>query len=146
MNLRNQRRIAADLLKVGVNKVRFDSDRLEDVHEALTRDDLRYLISSGAITKKQDKGNSRGRIRKRLNQKKKGKRRGQGKRKGSSKARNGGKRAWVNKIRALRDELRTLKTNGVITQGQYRSFYLKAKGNLFHSRRHMREYIERTVK
>lgn len=146
MNLKNQRRMAADLMKVGQNRVKFNPERMEEVSEALTREDVRYLISSGAITKKPVKGNSRGRIKARQKQKKKGKQRGQGSRKGSVKTRVGGKRAWITKIRAIRDELRKIREENEIEDGQYRALYLKAKGNLFHSRRHLREYVGRMKK
>ena len=76
MNLKGQRRMAAQLMKVGKNKVKFDSDRLDDASEALTKDDVRALINSGAITERPKVGNSRGRVRQRKAQQKKGRQRG----------------------------------------------------------------------
>ena len=35
MNLRNQKRMAAELMKVGQNKVVFDESKLEDIVEAI---------------------------------------------------------------------------------------------------------------
>ncbi|MBD3387701.1 MAG: 50S ribosomal protein L19e [Candidatus Altiarchaeales archaeon] len=143
MNLRNQRRLAAEVLKVGVNRVKFDGERLEDISEALTRDDIRTLIKSGAISRKPVKGVSRGRARERERQKEKGRRRGKGHRRGTSNARAPRKREWIRKIRAVRDELRKLKEKKEITVPEYRKLYNQAKGNLFQSRRHLREHIER---
>jgi len=144
MNLRGQRRLAAEVMKIGANKVRFNEERLEDVSEALTREDIRALVKSGAITKKPERGVSRGRARERDKQKKKGRQRGKGKRGGTSKARTPKKRSWINKIRAVRDELKNMREKGEITVSEYRKLYRQAKGNLFQSRRHLREHVERT--
>ncbi len=146
MNLRGQRRLAADVLDVGVNRVTFNPERLEDIDEALTREDIRALIKTGAIGKKPVKGVSRGRARAKAEQKRKGRRRGSGHREGSGNARDPSKRRWVNKIRAIRDELRKMRENGDITVSEYRKLYRQAKGNLFQSRRHLREHVERMRK
>ncbi len=44
MRLKSQRRLAAQLLKIGENKVWFDEDRLEEVKEAITKVDIKKLI------------------------------------------------------------------------------------------------------
>jgi ribosomal protein L19E len=41
----------------------------------------------------------------------------------------------------LRDELKTLRTAKKIDDSTYRKFYRQIKGNLFHSRRHLREHL-----
>jgi len=48
----------------------------------------------------------------------------------------------MNKIRALRDLLKTLRTKEVIERSSYRLLYRKAKGGYFRSRRHIKLYIE----
>ncbi|MBD3260808.1 MAG: 50S ribosomal protein L19e [Candidatus Altiarchaeales archaeon] len=143
MNLRNQRRMAAELLKVGENKVNFNQERLEEVADALTREDIRYLINSGAIAAKQEKGQSRGRIRQAKQKRSKGLKTGHGSRKGTAKARYDTKRLWVVKVRALRDELRKMRQEDIVDQSTYRKLYNQIKGGLFHSRRHLREQVER---
>jgi len=143
MNLSGQRRLAARLLKVGQTRVKFNPERIEDIDEALTKDDIRALISSGALVKKQKKGISRGRAREKKAQQKKGRRRGSGKRKGTVNARVPKKRAWISKIRAIRDELKKMRETGDLTASEYRRLYLQAKGNLFQSRRHLHEHIQR---
>lgn len=146
MNLRNQRRLAAEILKAGATRVVFNKERLEDAGEAITREDIRLLIKNGVISVKPLKGNSRGRIREKAAQKKKGRGRGHGSRKGTKNARTPSKKAWVNKIRALRDELRKMKEEKKIDESMYRKLYRQSKGNLFHSRRHVREHVERMLK
>jgi len=143
MNLRGQRNLAAKVMKSGKNRVKIDPDRMEEVSEALTRDDIRALIKSKAITKKPKKGVSKGRARQRKKKQKAGRQRGPGHRKGTSKARTPKKRAWITKIRAIRDELKKMRQEGEISPSEYRKLYIQAKGNLFQSRRHLREQIGR---
>jgi large subunit ribosomal protein L19e len=143
MNLKSQKRIASKIMKAGKSRIRFNKEKLADISGALTKDDIRGLIKSEAIIKKPKKGNSRGRIRLKKTAKKKGRSKGPGRREGTSKARTPKKRRWINKIRAVRDELRKMKETGQITSSEYRSLYLKAKGNLFQSRRHLHEYVQR---
>jgi large subunit ribosomal protein L19e len=143
MDLRGQKRIAADVLGVGVNRIKIDPEMLEDVSKAITREDIRYHISTGAISVRPERGVSRGRLREKLMQKRKGRRKGSGHRSGTKNARTGKKEAWIRKIRAIRDELRKMKENKEIDISEYRKLYRQAKGNLFHSRRHLREYVGR---
>jgi large subunit ribosomal protein L19e len=143
MNLRNKKKLAADIMKIGVSRVRVDPEQQEDVSKAITRDDVRHQIATGAITEKPEKGNSRGRFRAKLAQKKKGRRKGAGRRGGTSAARRPGKEAWISKIRAIREELRKMKDDKEITVAEYRRYYRQAKGNLFNSRRHLRELVGR---
>ena len=41
MNLETQKRIAADILKIGETRVFFDPARLKEIEEAITRGDIR---------------------------------------------------------------------------------------------------------
>ncbi|MFH0859613.1 MAG: 50S ribosomal protein L19e [Candidatus Altiarchaeota archaeon] len=143
MNLLTQKRIASKLLKAGVSRVRLDPESAEEIGEAITREDIRILIAKGAISAKPKQGISKGRARARKLQKKKGRRKGHGSRKGTKKARTPKKKRWIGKIRAIRDELRKLKDEKVINESQYRKLYRQSKGNLFNSRRHLRDYVER---
>ncbi len=143
MDLRGQKRIAADVLGVGVNRIKINPEMLEDVSKAITRDDIRHHISLGAISAKPKQGISRGRLHERLEQKDKGRRSGHGHRSGKKGARVGKKERWINKIRAIRDELKKMKENKEIDTTVYRKLYRQAKGNLFHSRRHLREHVGR---
>ena len=139
MKLDYQRRVSADLLKCGVHRVWID-DRVEiqeKISEAVTRDDIRQLIVQRFIRKHQKRGISRGRIRFINEQKAKGRRKGHGKRKGAKNARTPSKRKWITKIRALRDELKNLRNGKELTASQYRKYYLRAKGGLYHSRAHL---------
>ncbi len=146
MNLRSQKRIAADIMGIGISRVVMGPERIEDVAKAITRDDIRNCISTGAISLKPAKGNSRARFKKKIKQKKKGRRRGPGHKTGKIGARIPKKKTWIGKIRAIRDELRKMKDEKSISESTYRKLYRQGKGNLFHNRRHIREYVERTKK
>lgn len=138
-----QKRLAAELLKVGVSRVRIDPSKTEDVGSALTKDDVRRLIESGAIWAERVKGNSRGRWRELHEKRKKGHRRGYGKRKGGKKARTDEDEIYVNTSRKLRTYLRFLRDQEVIDRKTYRKLYLRVKGGMFKNlsdlKRHLTE-------
>jgi large subunit ribosomal protein L19e len=141
-DLRNQKRLAAEVMKVGASRVRIDPDRTEEVASAVTRADVRKLVSGGVIVAVQKSGVSRGRGRKIAQQKAKGRRTGPGSRKGAANARNPRKARWVNQIRALRDELKQLREKGAIDASAYRDYYVRAKGGQFRSRAHLRSHMK----
>jgi large subunit ribosomal protein L19e len=141
MDLRNQRRMASEILKCGENRVWIDPERAEEAEECITRADVRTAIASGIIAAKPKKGISKSRVRYKLNQKAKGKRKGPGSRKGTINARLADKRRWISIIRPIRDELKTLRDEGKITPSVYRIYYRKAKGGVYKSRRNIRQHM-----
>lgn len=141
-NLTSQRRLAAKMLKVGKNRVWIDPDRIEDVDVAMTRDDIRKLIHEGVIKAHPIKGISRGRARALHEIKKKGLRRGPGSRTGSKHARISRKEIWMNKIRALRINLRKLKSERVITIPTYRKMYGVVGSGRFDSVADLQRYLK----
>lgn len=141
MNLRAQKRMAATLLKTGLNRVWFDDDRLTEVKEAITKADIRALIKDKAIQAKPEQGNSRYRIRKLKKQKSKGRRKGKGSRTGKKTARLSSKESWMAKIRTQRDLIKTLREKLLIDCSTYRMLYRKSKGGFFRSRRHIKLYL-----
>ncbi len=142
MDLRLQRKLAAQLLKCGQNRVWFDPSALEDISSAATKEDIRELIEQGLIKKRPIKGICRARINKKRIQKRKGRRRGHGRRKGKKTARMPRKRQWIIRIRAIRRRLRYLRDTGAIDRSVYRLLYRKAKGGEFRSVSHLNAYIE----
>ncbi len=141
MDLRNQRRMAADVLKCGENRVWIDPNSLEEVADCITRADIRTAVDSGIIKALPKKGISKGRARYAADQKAKGRRKGQGSRKGTSNARLSDKGIWMGTIRALRDELKTLRADGKITPSVYRKYYMRAKGGMYKSRRNLVSHL-----
>ena len=49
MNLTAQKRIAAEILKCGENRVYFDPYLMDEIKMAITREDIRNLIKEGII-------------------------------------------------------------------------------------------------
>jgi len=141
MDLKNQKRMAAELLGCGKNRVWIDPNRIEDVADAITRADVRTAIDSGTIKALPKKGISKARTRYAQGQKSKGRRRGPGSRKGATGARNPKKRRWIQTIRPIRDELRQLRDEEKISRSVYREFYMKAKGGMFKSRNHVVSHL-----
>lgn len=142
MNLRSQKRLASNILKIGENRVWIDPDRLEDVEEAVTRDEIRRLIKEGTIKAKPQKGISRGRTRISDEKRKKGRRKGFGSRTGKITANVSRKEAWINHIRAIRAHLKHLRLRRVIQKDVYRRLYILAKGGIFRDINHLERYIE----
>ena len=140
-DLRHQRRMAAEVLKCGENRVWMDPDRCEEIAKAVTRSDIRLLIKGGAIAKKPVKGISSARKKKLKMQKEKGRRKGPGSRKGAKNARYPRKRKWVVTIRAIRAYLRGLRDEGKIDRHTYRIYYRRAKGGVFRSKAHLRSHL-----
>ena len=54
-----QRRLAAQILKCGENRIKFDPDSLEDIKEAITKTDIRSLINNGLISRRRLHNTSR---------------------------------------------------------------------------------------
>lgn len=141
MDLRNQRRLAAEVLKCGENRIWIDPEQTEEVEKAVTRRDVRNLVKQGVIKARKKKGVSRGRARKLHAQQKKGRRRGYGSRKGTAYARLPKKRRWIRTIRPIRAYLRELKKEKLIDKSMYRKYYIRAKGGEFKSKHHLKTHL-----
>ena len=140
----NQRRMAAKILKCGINRVYMvpDREKLGEISEATTRGQVRQLITRGYIRKLKEKGVSRGRARAFHQQRVEGRRRGPGSRRGKAGARTNPKTRWISNQRAMRRVLRSLRNTGKLTTIQYRAYYRMAKGGQFHGRGHMLQQME----
>jgi large subunit ribosomal protein L19e len=141
-DLSAQKRLAADVLDVGQNRIWFDPDAQGAIADAITREDIRDLVDDGSIQSKEAKSNSRGRARERDAKRTYGHRTGPGSRRGKKGGRKDEKEQWKNQIRAQRAKLRELRAEGEITQSQYRDLYDKSKGGEFRSVRYLLNYIE----
>ena len=128
--LSTQKRLAAEVLGVGKGRVLFDPDRLADIKEALTKEDIRELIKDEAIKAKAIKRKIRGRKKsKKKKNKRKIKRR---------------KQDYVHKIRKLRKYLLSVKRD--IGIKEYRNLRKLAKAGQFKSKEYLREYVEKSLK
>ncbi len=137
-----QRRLAAEIMKCGINRVRFDPESIDEIKEAITKQDVRVLIRNGTISRKDVNNTSRFWARKNKAQKVKGKQKGPGSRKGPSTARLNPKRDWMNRIRLQRRYIKQLRDIHKITTTSYHELYMKSKGGFFRSLRHLKLYTE----
>ncbi len=140
--LNSQRRLAAQVLKVGQNRVWIDPARTEDVETAMTRDEVRRLVHEGVIKALPVAGISRARARIMREKRKKGRRSGPGSRTGTGHARVSKKRAWMSKIRALRKKLRELKAKKTIPENAYQKLYRMASSGRFESVADLERYLK----
>ena len=138
-----QRRLAASILGIGVNRVYISPDpkEQENILDAITREAIRGLIRRNVIQKRPERGVSRGRARHRAAQRAKGRRRGHGSRGGALNARTPQKTRWIGMIRAMRRHLRELKASGRIDVPTYRKFYSQSKGGMFKSKSHLDQQL-----
>jgi len=139
MSLVSQKRLAAELLKVGTTRIWVDPDDTDRVASAITREEIRKLIHEGSIAKIPKKGISRGRKRTHRQELLAGRHKGPGRRKGGIKP---GKQMWITRIRSIRRRLRSLRDRRLITTDVYRKLSLMSKGGNFRSAAHLDEYIE----
>jgi large subunit ribosomal protein L19e len=132
MSIKLSRRIAAELLDRGVSKVRIKPDRVEDAKKAITREDVRNLITTGAVYALKEKHNQSiysKELREKRNQ---GRGRGPGRRKGSANARMAVD--YKKKIRGQRRVLALLKKEKAIDNLSYKKYYRLVKGGNFQTK------------
>lgn len=130
MTIATVRRLAADIMNVGQNKVRISPDGLKEAEGALTRADVKGLIDKGVITKVRPAGRA---------SKKRTKRRGRGKRKGSTVST---KDLWMKKVRAQRKFLRMLLKTEALKESEKRGIYKKVKSGIFRNKKAMLLYLK----
>jgi large subunit ribosomal protein L19e len=141
VNIKKKRELVARILGVGSNRVRFEPDRLEDVGDSITRENIRSLVNSGAIWTVQRKGTSRGRsVDKKSVWKIHGK--GPGSKKGKRTARVGKKAVYVVRVRSMRYHLKVLKDRKDVNNDVYWNLYKKVNGGQVRSLAHLRDLVK----
>lgn len=142
MSLNSQRRLAAEILKVGEGRVWIDPERIDYVEAAITRNEIRKLIHEKVVRCLPEKGVSRARARLLAEKRKKGLRRGPGGKSGSARSKISKKQAWMNRIRPLRKRLCELKDTRAITESTYRKLYDMSESGVFESKADLERYIK----
>ncbi|MBT8242766.1 MAG: 50S ribosomal protein L19e [Nitrosopumilus sp.] len=137
VNLRAKKRLAARVTGVGVHRIRFDTDHLDDIADAITRENIRSLITANTIKIKSFTGTSKGRAHDKKAQKNK---RGttQGSKQGRKGARVGKKEVYVAKVRSLRRLLKIAKDRKDLTNPEFWALYKKVGGNTVRNKAHLR--------
>ncbi len=132
-DLSSQRRLAAQILKVGQNRVWINPDHMDDVEGAITREEVRKLIHEKVIMTMPEKGVSRSRAKIIREKKRKGRRGGPGSFTGAGYATVTKKEVWMTRIRSLRRKLRELKESRTVTEDTYSQYYRMAGSGRFAS-------------
>ena len=130
MNLRAKKQLAAKTLRVGKSRILFVNERIEEIKEAITKQDIRDLYKDGAIKIKEIKG--------RKTIKNKNKRRSPG---NIRKNVNRRKRNYVIMTRKLRKHLKELKNRGQIDTKEVKELRKKIRNKAFRSKAHMKEQM-----
>ena len=129
MNLGKKKMLAVRTLNVGKEKIVFVKSRLNEIKEAITKQDIRDLQKEGAIIIKEKKGRrkvkknksrSPGNIRKKVNKRKK---------------------EYVIITRKLRKYVAELKKQGKISNESFKEIRKKIRNREFRSLAHLKEHI-----
>jgi large subunit ribosomal protein L19e len=130
MNLSKKKKLAKRTFGVGENRIVFVESRLNDIKEAITKQDMRDLRQDKAIIIKEKKGRkkvirkrrrSTGNIRKKINTR---------------------KRDYVILTRKLRKYVSEMKNQGKISKEEVDDIRKKIRNKTFRSKSHLKEYIE----
>lgn len=130
MNLSKKKAIAVKTFGVGKERIVFVKSRLEEIKEAITKQDIRDLFESGAILIKPKKGRKKverkktkrtdGKIRKRINKR---------------------KQDYVKLTRKLRKYSSELKNLGKISREELKEIRKKIRNRFFKNKSSLKEYI-----
>ena len=144
VNLKAKKRLVSRVMGVGVHRVKFDADHLDDVSNAITRAEIRSLITANTIKIRSFTGTSKGRAHTKKSQRNK---RGttQGSKQGRKGARVGKKQVYVAKVRALRRLLKIAKDRSELTNPEFWALYKKVGGNTVRNKAHLRTLMEETI-
>jgi large subunit ribosomal protein L19e len=131
MKLKKKKELARKTLKCGKGRVIFLKPRLEEIKEAITKEDVRDLQKDGAIVIKNQKGRRKVKVKKR--------KKGIGKIKKKVNVR---KRDYVILTRKLRKYVAELKKQKKISKEEAKELREKIRNKMFRSQAHLKEQIK----
>ena len=141
VNLRAKKRLVSRVTGVGIHRIRFDTDHLIDIADAITRANIRSLITANTIRIKPFTGTSKGRAHfKKAQRNKRGTT--QGSKKGRKGARVGKKTVYVAHVRALRRLLKIAKDRKDLTNPEFWLLYKRVGGNTVRNKAHLRTLMD----
>ena len=130
MKLEGKKALVARALNLGKKRIIFNSQRLSEVKEAITKQDIKDLLSSGAISIREVKG-------RKIITKRKGRRRAGSFRK---KVKNS-KRRYMILTRKFRAHLKNLRSKDKITKDEYIKLRKEISASLFKDLSRLKERI-----
>jgi len=129
MNLGKKKELAKRTFGIGKDRIIFVGSRLDEIKDAITKQDIRDLRESGAILIKEASG------RKKIRSKR---RRGTGNIRKSTKV---GKRDYMILTRKLRKHVAEMKKSGELAKDMVNDIRKKIRNKAFRSKAHLREHI-----
>src|SRR3989344_3118590 len=134
MDLSKKRALATRVLGVGAGRIMFNAQRLDEIKEAITKQDIRDVVADKAIYIKEIKGRRVNTGRKR-------------RRAGSIRMRpNQRKREYVRITRKMRAYAGELRKQGKITREELLTLRKEIRGKQFGTKSHIKERIESLTK
>lgn len=131
MKLDKKKVLAARIFRVGKERIIFVEPRLDEIKEAITKEDIRSLKADGAIIIKP--------IKAKRSKQKRIVRRGPGNIKKNAKNK---KKEYIIITRKLRKYIQELKNKNLLTGEQTSDIRKKIRNRYFRSKAHLKEYIE----
>jgi len=129
MNLSKKKKLAKKTFGVGSERIVFLESRLDEIKDAITKQDIRDLEKSGAIIVLSEKG--RAKVSKRKSRSAGNIRKKMGRR----------KRGYIIITRKLRQYLQDLYSRGEISNEDLESMRKRIRNKEFRSKVHLKEYI-----
>lgn len=135
MQLNKKKELASRVLGVGKGRIVFNKEALEEIKEALTKQDIKDLVKANSIFVKEISGT--------LKKKKRKTRR----RSGSIKKKvNQRKRDYMTITRKLRAYISELRKHGTLSSEEYWKLRKEIRAKSFKSKAHMKERISHMIK
>ncbi len=135
MNLRTKKTLATGALKVGRARIVFLKSRMDEIKEAITKQDIKDLKQEGAILVKDTGGRKKSVKRKN--------KRGTG---SIRKKVNVRKRTYVIMTRKLRKIVAGMKLRGEIDKAETKDIRNKIRNRIFKSGAHLKKYVKELKK
>jgi large subunit ribosomal protein L19e len=130
MNLRSKKQLAAKTFGVGKSRILFVNERIDEIKDAITKQDMRTLQKDGAIIIKEIKGRS-------ANVNKKNRRHvGKVRRKVNTR-----KRDYVILTRKLRQFIADKKQKGEMSDEEIKETRKRIRNKIFKSKAHLKENL-----
>ena len=145
VNLRQQRRLAASLLRVGQGRVWMDPNEVNEIALANSRKAVRKLIKDNFIFKKKIQIHSRQRALLRKQERRLGRHTGLGKRRGCSDGRMPKKILWIRRQRTLRRLLKKYRESKKFDKHLYHQLYLDCKAARYNSKRNLADGVDKIL-
>lgn len=137
MKLGRKKELASRALGVGKKRIVFSTEGVNEIKEAITKQDIKDLVSEGIIKVK----NPSGRLSKTA-----GKKRKKRKTPGNIKKKvNKRKQEYVALVRKLRKYIKELRKQGKINREEYIDLRKKIKNKYFKSKSNLKRYLEETL-